>query len=287
MKKIFVLLLPFGTLLTDSSCHRASNPTADGIPDMLLVCDREWDEGDRLNFWLGSDTQATPDMVWTYTDGVWQRLVRDGLLDDYTFSREGDGFKVVYESTNHLSETFSANSEGDGTWFAAYADDFTGCADDPAVQITAYQVPLVYYSMGEYRRENGVLQFEADDWSCSTPHKMVVTGLDSCEAGRYALQCDRMMVLSGGVKVKPKGVTQRVSWDNTLAARGMPDPEGVAFYFGSLTDDADGKAVDYTFTLYDHAKRTRASCSFSNVTLTDDETTCQVDTVAAAAFSEW
>ena len=196
-----------------------------------------WAVGDKLNLWFDDwnykeqKNNPTPDLVITYDGSKWTA----GELAAGRSLKSSGKFSVLYEGFNKLSEytpSFSAISQ----FFDPHIEWYDGCS--------VYFEPLVFgCEYIDYIYADNKLTATISGWQTPTALKVLVKDLNSADAESYILQTAN--VTTSGTKYASCVGGIAVSVSNSCPTfghgssnykgyvGGVPDKEGVAFYYNS------------------------------------------------------
>ena len=210
-----------------------------------------WAKGDKLNLWFDDwnykeqKNNPTPDLVITYDGAQWTA----GELAAGRSLRPSGKFSVMYEGFNNLSK-YTPDFFFSSQFFRPHKESYAGAS--------VYFMPLVCVCDGI--NYNGINYIYADNklsatisgWKTYTPLKVLVKGLDPEEAKSYILQTAG--VTTPGAEMYPDCIggividvsdycptfSLVVSSSSNGYIGGVPDVDGVAFYYNSCDfTDAD------------------------------------------------
>ena len=239
-----------------------------------------WAKGDKLNLWFDDwnfnekANNPTPDLVITYDGSKWTA----GKLAAGRSLKSKGKFSVMYEGFNDLSKytpSFFSISQ--------FFDPHTEWYDSDYVHF----MPLVFVCERiDYTYADNKLSATISGWQTPTALKVLVKGLKPDEAKSYILQTadvttpgtEKYAYCVGPIAVNISSVCptfSNVSSNNKGYMGGVPDTDGVAFYYNGYNfnnatvefrlfkKDADGNFV-----------RTASAPQFTGKTLvTDDKKT--------------
>ena len=197
-----------------------------------------WAKGDKLNLWFDDwnyTAQANnpiPDLVITYDGSKWTA----GKLAAGRSLKPSGKFSVLYEGFNDLSKykpSFSSGSQ----WFTPHSVKYDG--------YNVYFRPLFFRCEAiAYTYADNKLKATISGWQTPTALKVLVKDLEPSEAESYILQTADVTT-SGTEKyaycVGPIAVIVssycptfgNVSSNDKGYMGGVPDADGVAFYYNS------------------------------------------------------
>ena len=249
------------------------NITVADVNPATKAIKQEWADGDKLNLWFNGSTLQTPDLVITYnaSGDTWQAGdLRSGIDADY-FDVEGGYCVAFYEAYNDLGRYSYAGSTGSGHF--SYSKTLGG-ADYS-------QIPMLVCGVALYTFDDNTVTATVGSyaWCHYTDLQVVVTGLDSAEAGSYTLSCPGLKAITSFYPTLDCG------YDPGAAVAGVSNADGVAFYF----DPVSSAAQDYTFTLTDYTGAgdpVVKTFTATNKTLdSDGETKCVGIKIAYSKFA--
>ncbi len=209
----------------------------DGAGDTKAV-KNGWAAGDKLNLWFDDwnfnekVNNPTPDLVITYDGTKWTA----GELAAGRSLRPNGKFAVMYEGFNDLSKytpSFSSGSQ-------LFRPHMEKCNYEDV-----YFRPLFFRCEGiAYAYSGNKLSATISDWHTPTALKVLVKGLNSAEAKNYILQTadvttpgtEKYAYCVGPIAVNISSVCptfSNVSSNDKGYMGGVPDAEGVAFYYNS------------------------------------------------------
>ena len=237
-----------------------------------------WATGDKLNLWFDDwnytekANNPTPDLVITYDGSKWTA----GELAAGRSLRPSGKFSVLYEGGNDLSESRSY-------WHVG-----SQCFEYPAQWVAEIGASVNYYHM-ICRKENVGYTYSGNkltaaiaDWYTPSAFKVLVKGLDPAAAGNYALQtvdvtnsgAEKYPDTFGGFCVVPGSEFPgflNLSGSYKGGVVGVPDADGVAFYYSSC--DFNNATVEFRLFKKDadgNFVRTAKAPKFTGKTLKTD-----------------
>ena len=236
-----------------------------------------WAVGDKLNLWFddwnytAQANNPTPDLVITYDGSKW---TADELAAGRSLKSSGK-FSVMYEGFNDLSKykpSFYMGSQ----WF------------DPHMEKYNYEeVPFKPLVFGcehiDYAYAGNKLTATISDWQTPTPLKVLVKGLNPEDAKSYILQTANVTTLgteeylscAGAITVDVSRVCPTFSIGSSNYKGymgGVPDVDGVAFYYNSC--DFNNATVEFRLFKKDadgNFVRTAKAPKFTGKTLKTDD----------------
>ena len=256
MKRLSIIAVTAIAALLSASCNKSIETPMVPAPQGSIILDlnilgfegagdtkavkKGWAVGDKLNLWFDDwnytarENNPTPDLVITYDGAKWTA----GKLAAGRSLRSSGKFTVVYEGGNDLS---ASNSY----WYSS-------CQffEYPTQWVTEIGARVFYYHM-ICRKENVGYTYSGNkltatiaDWYTPSAFKVLVKGLDPAAAGDYALQtvdvttpgAEKYPNTFGGFCVKPGSefpVLLNTGGNDKGGVGGVPDADGVAFYYSS------------------------------------------------------
>ena len=200
-----------------------------------------WADGDKLNLWFDDwnyTAQANnpiPDLVITYDGSKW---TADALAAGRSLKPSGK-FAVLYEGLNDLSKYRSSWSWGSQSF------EFPKLLWVDEIGVNSYCCRMVYLKEEvSYTYADNKLTATIPSWTPLSTFKVLVKGLDPAAAGDYALQtvdvtttgAEKYPSVRDGFCVTP-GLESpgflTLSGNYKGGVGGVPDADGVAFYYGS------------------------------------------------------
>ena len=242
MKKI-VFILTAVVAFAFTACTKSNEPVKnEGIKLNIKVAAPEgetkamkknWANGDKINIWFYDITMydhAKPDMIISYNSSTsdWDiSYTRSGIVipsSPYT------SMIVVYEGYNNIdSYTWTAKSATSeyyrGKWVSFLEETYT--------------FPLVLYNdYVKYTYSESTLTADISSWTFQSTMKVLIKGLDKTEADDYQLHVWKNSGSSStdfpcsvkGFSVDFGGFSHLLG-KQTGWTGGVPDDEGVAFYY--------------------------------------------------------
>ena len=258
MKRLSIIAVTAIAALLSASCNKSIETPVVPAPQGSIILDlditgfegtgdtravkNDWAVGDKLNLWFddwnytAQANNPTPDLVITYDGSKWTA----GELAAGRSLRPSGKFSVMYEGFNDLSE---------------YTPDFFSISQffRPHKELYAvgkvYFMPLVCVCDGinyngiNYTYADNKLSATISGWQTPTALKVLVKDLNSADAESYILQTAN--VTTSGTKYASCVGGIAVSVSNSCPTfghgssnykgyvGGVPDKEGVAFYYNS------------------------------------------------------
>lgn len=263
MKKLAILCAAFCAAFSFSSCDNAVEESINDNKEIKIdvtvgnpgeettrAIKNGWVAGDKINVWLDEikDYAATPDIILTYDGTNWNAS--------------------SLSKTPNATGKFLALYEGYNDWVNKYthSSEYQYCVNKSQAggYIWYYAVPMTIYDHTSTYSYNGeTLTANLNKWEYITTIQVVVTGLDG-DPLNYALSCDQFHNVGAVYLKKSKtGIENPDNFSHSNysrggAAVGVPNADGVAFYFAM-----DSGVEDKTFTLYDNNAGTSKTYSVS------------------------
>ena len=295
MKRLSIIAMAAIAALLSASCNKSIETPVVPVPQGSIILDldiagfegtgdtkavkNDWAVGDKLNLWFDDwnykeqEENPTPDLVITYGGAKWTA----GELATGRSLRPSGKFSVLYEGGNDLS---ASNSYWHlSLQFFVY----------PAQWVAEIGERVNYYHM-ICRRENVGYTYSGNkltaaiaDWYTPSAFKVLVKGLDPAAAGDYALQtvdvttpgAEKYPNTFGGFCVKPGSEFPEffnTGRNNKGGVGGVPDVDGVAFYYNSC-DFNNATVVEFRLFKKDaggNFVRTASAPQFTGKTLKTD-----------------
>ena len=249
MKRLSIIAVTAIAALLSASCNKSIETPMVPAPQDSIILDLDiagfagdtkavkngWAVGDKLNLWFDDwNTEKvnnpTPDLVITYDGKKW---TAGKLAADRSLKPNGK-FTVVYEGFNDLSKytpSFVSISQ--------FFDPHTEWYDSDYVHF----MPLVFECERiDYAYKGNKLTATISGWQTPTALKVLVKGLKPDEAKSYILQTadvttpgtEKYAYCVGPIAVNISSVCPtfgNVSSNNKGYMGGVPDTDGVAFYY--------------------------------------------------------
>lgn len=280
MKKIAIAFAALIAAFGISSCNKEQieTPSTD-IKLNISVADVEgsatkaaktaWVAGDKINIWFDDwnyteqSENHIPDMIIRYNGSSW--LV-DSQVSGLDAKLKANGkMTAVYEGYNDLSK-YTYQWYSSRQWF------------NPATtwMYDVYARPMVAYSeYMDYSYADNIHSANLNSWTMQTKFKVLIKNDDSLmnsDAKDYALQVknittSRYANVSGAFIIIPNSTYPSVgtgSANNNGITGGVQEPDGIAFYFNSLT----ATEADIEFTLIEKGVGTDIYYTATNKTVT-------------------
>ena len=264
MKRISIIIASALAAMLSASCSKSiETPAApsqgegiildlniagfDGAGDTKAV-KAGWADGDKLNLWFDDwnyTEQANnpiPDLVITYDGSKWTA----GALAAGRSLRPRGKFSVLYEGFNDLTKYDSKFSSGGQQYRVSYAV----VSGD-----RAYQCNFMYFKTSiDYTYAGNKLTATIPGWVTYSALKVLVKGLNPAEAANYGLRAEyfeggtgKTLLNWSGFSIDPTYASYTyypqvrvVSGNNSGCVLGVPDADGVAFYYrGAQFTNAD------------------------------------------------
>lgn len=294
MKRLSIIAMAAIAALLSASCNKSIETPMVLAPQGSIILDLDiagfegagdtkavkngWAVGDKLNLWFDDwnyteqANKPTPDLVITYDGTNWTA----GALAAGRSLKPNGKFSVLYEGGNDLS---ASNSYWHlGCQFFEY----------PAQWVAEIKKRVSYYHMicckenVGYTYSGNKLTAAIADWYTPSAFKVFVKGLDPAVAGDYALQTvdvtipgtEKYPKTFGGFCVKPGSEFPELlnlSGNNKGGVVGVPDADGVAFYYNSC--DFNNATVEFRLFKKDadgNFVRTANAPQFTGKTLKTD-----------------
>mgnify|MGYP004537409899 FL=1 len=255
MKRISIIIASALAAMLSASCSKSIETPAAPSPGESIILDLSiagfdgagdtkavktgWAAGDKLNLWFDDwnyTAQANnpiPDLVITYDGSKWTA----GALAAGRSLKPSGKFSVVYEGYNDLTKYNSKFLNGGQQYQASYA---------VVNGARAYQCNIVYFKTSlDYTYADNKLTATISDWETYTGVKILVKGLNPAEAANYGLRAEYFEGGTGNTLLNMSGFSidptyasytyyptvRRVSGNNGGCVLGVPDADGVAFYY--------------------------------------------------------
>lgn len=275
MKKlysIFAVAAIIGAVFTSCSKEKVADeinvPANQEVKFNFTVCDpipgtravkSGWEKGDKINLWFNDTVGSQPDLILTFDGTNWNA---GKLRAPITFEDE-ENVKCIYEGFNDFTNKFSLQPFE----FKTYGEDGSGYTPHKITlgENSVFQIPLTIRGSQSYGFDGSTVTatlFKSGDFNYINSVQVVVSGLNSANADKYTLSCDKLFsIVSFG-----NGMNDYSPIGTAIA--GVPNADGAAFYFDYPASPSTAK--DYTFTLTDYTgespvvkKYTAASKSFT------------------------
>ena len=249
MKRLSIIAVTAIAALLSASCNKSIETPMVPAPQGSIILDLDiagfdgdtkavkngWADGDKLNLWFDDwNTEKvnnpTPDLVITYDGSKWTA----GKLAAGRSLKPNGKFSVMYEGFNDLSKytpSFSSVSQ----LFSPHGES---CNYEDV-----YFRPLFFRCENiDYAYADNKLTATISDWRTPTALKVLVKGLNSADAESYILQTadvttpgtEKYAYCVGPIAVNISSVCptfSNVSSNNKGYMGGVPDADGVAFYY--------------------------------------------------------
>lgn len=202
-----------------------------------------WSAGDKLNIWFdGAYWSQLPQLVLTYDGASW-----NGSEMDASILKSSGKFHVIYEASN---SEFTTAHNGNYYYFPGQNVIVSGTTAQ-----TFRSVPMSCYQNGvAYTYSDGKLSAKIASWNFMTMLQVVITGLQKA-ASNYALKIDNIDNTAAYYRNPTTGDFKSSGFSNGGYSVGVPNEEGVAFYFG--TNYKKGSR-DVVFTLKERLSKTES-----------------------------
>lgn len=279
MKKIFAILAAAVAAFSLVSCNKEqievpSNDLRlnikvadlDGSADTKAV-KAGWTSGDKLNIWFDETNYANPDLVIKYDGSEWKKDA-SATVSGKAPAASGQ-LIILYEGNNdwnkytHTSQYLYPRTEA----FAGAVNGYT------------YAQHMAYsnYDAIAYTYESNTLSANLNSWKCLTKIQVVISGLDSSKASRYALKEQNMS--RGIVYFSAASITTSMTTMKGCTL-GVPNEDGVAFYFTGSHYDPSSR----TFTLLDLDTMQEATYAVTGKSLNTSTSKIACVKIAASKF---
>ena len=279
MKRISIIIAAAFAAMLSASCSKSIETPAAPSPGESIILDlniagfdgagdtkavkKGWAAGDKLNLWFDDwnytekANNPTPDLVITYDGSKWTA----GALAAGRSLRPSGKFSVVYEGFNDLTKYDSKFSSGGQQYRVSYAV----VSGD-----RAYQCNFMYFKTSiDYTYAGNKLTATIPGWVTYSALKVLVKGLNPAEAANYGLRAEyfeggtgKTLLNWSGFSIDPTYASYTyypqvrvVSGNNSGCVLGVPDADGVAFYYR----EAQFTNADIEFRLF---KKNAASGNF-------------------------
>ena len=264
MKRISIIIAAALAAMLSASCSKSIETPATPSPGESIILDLSiagfdgagdtkavkagWADGDKLNLWFDDwnyTEQANnpiPDLVITYDGSKWTA----GALAAGRSLRPRGKFSVLYEGFNDLTKYDSKFSSGGQQYRVSYAV----VSGD-----RAYQCNFMYFKTSiDYTYAGNKLTATIPGWVTYSALKVLVKGLNPAEAANYGLRAEyfeggtgKTLLNWSGFSIDPTYASYTyypqvrvVSGNNSGCVLGVPDADGVAFYYrGAQFTNAD------------------------------------------------
>ena len=278
MKRLSIIAVTAIAALLSASCNKSIETPMVPVPQGSIILDLDilgfsgdtkavkngWAVGDKLNLWFDDwnyteqENKPIPDLVITYDGKKWTA----GALASGRSLKPNGKFSVLYEGFNKLSEYKTHFSRG-SQWFTPHSEGYGG--DNVHFKPLVFECEAIDYNYN-YNNADNKLSATISSWQTPTALKVLVKGLNPEEAKNYILQTAN--VTTPGTEKYPScfgAITVRASnscptFGNGSSNKkgymgGVPDADGVAFYYNScdftnatvefrlFKKDADGNFV--------------------------------------------
>ena len=254
MKRLSIIAVTAIAALLSASCNKSIETPVVPAPQGSIILDLDiagfegtgdtkavkngWANGDKLNLWFDDwnytarKNNPTPDLVITYDGSKWTA----GELAAGRSLKPNGKFSVLYEGFNNLSKyTPSFSSSSNTQWFDPHIEWYDGAE--------VYFKPLVFGCENiDYTYADNKLSATISGWQTPTALKVLVKGLDPAKAESYILQTayvttpgtEKYANCIGSIAVRVSDSCPtfgNVSSNSKGYMGGVPDKEGVAFYY--------------------------------------------------------
>ena len=258
MKRISIIIAVAFAAMLSASCSKSIETPAAPSPGEGIILDlsiagfdgagdtkavkTDWAAGDKLNLWFDDwnypapVNDPTPDLVITYDGSKWDARA---LAAGRSLKPNGK-FSVLYEGLNDLSTCISYFHLGrqffefPNLWIAEVGE-------------RSYYSRMVYYKEEvSYTYADNKLTATIPSWTPLSTFKVLVKGLEPAKAGDYGLRtvdvttpgAEKYLSTGGGFSVAPGSEFPGfhiVGGNSKGGVGGVPDVDGVAFYYNSCT----------------------------------------------------
>ena len=255
MKRISIIIASAFAAMLSASCSKSIETPAAPSPGESIILDLSiagfdgagdtkavktgWAAGDKLNLWFDDwnyTEQANnpiPDLVITYDGSKWTA----GALAAGRSLKPSGKFSVVYEGFNDLTKYDSKFSSG-GQQYRVSCAVVSGDR--------AYQCNFMYFKTSiDYTYAGNKLTATIPGWATYSALKVLVKGLNPAEAANYGLRAEyfeggtgKTLLNWSGFSIDPTYASytyypqvRAVSGNNNGCVLGVPDADGVAFYY--------------------------------------------------------
>ena len=252
MKRLLIIAVTAIAALLSASCNKSIETPVVPAPQDSIILDLDiagfagdtkavkngWADGDKLNLWFDDwnynekANNPTPDLVITY-DGLQSKWIAGKLAAGRSLKSSGK-FSVVYEGFNDLSE-YKPSFFSISQFFDPHMEWYDGG--------DVHFMPLVFECERiDYTYADNKLSATISGWQTPTALKVLVKGLHPAEAKSYILQTanvttpgsEKYADCVGSVTVIVSNSCPtfgHVSSNNKGYMGGVPDKDGVAFYY--------------------------------------------------------
>lgn len=254
MKSLSIIAMAAIAALLSASCNKSIETPMVPAPQGSIILDLNiagfegagdtkavkngWAVGDKLNLWFddwnytAQENNPTPDLVITYDGSKWTA----GELAAGRSLKPSGKFSVMYEGFNNLSEYTSSFYLG-SQWFSPHMKRCN--YEDVHFKPLVFECERIDYTYADNK-----LSATISGWQTPTALKVLVKGLNPAEAKSYILQTAD--VTASGTEVYPDCIGAIViavsdycptfgygSSNYKGYMGGVPDTDGVAFYYNS------------------------------------------------------
>ena len=255
MKRISIIIAAAFAAMLSASCSKSIETPAAPSPGESIILDlniagfdgagdtkakkTDWAAGDKLNLWFDDwnytekANNPIPDLVITYDGTKWDaRALAAGRS-----LRSSGKFTVLYEGYNDLTKYDSKFESGGQQYRVSYAV----VSGD-----RAYQCSFMYFKTSiDYTYAGNKLTATIPGWVTYSALKVLVKGLNPAEAANYGLRAEyfeggtgKTLLNWSGFSIDPTYASytyypqvRLVSGNNSGCVLGVPDADGVAFYY--------------------------------------------------------
>lgn len=259
MKKLIIALAAIAAAFSFVSCNKVQietpstdlklNITVSEMDDAATKAVKTgWVNGDKLNIWFDETNYSNPDLVIKYDGSEWNKDAT-ATVSGKAPAASGN-LIVLYEGYNDWSQYIHTSEN----MLPTIVSNIRG-GSFPRAQPIAY----ANNSAISYTYESNTLTANLNSWKSLTKIQVVVTGLDSANASKYALKEQNLYI--GTVKFNSTSLTYTAQSQGVYTL-GVPNKDGVAFYFSSLLYNSSR-----TFTLIDISTLTETTYAVSGKTI--------------------
>ena len=255
MKRISIIIAAAFAAMLSASCSKSIETPAAPSPGESIILDLNiagfdgagdtkavktgWAAGDKLNLWFDDwnyteqANNPTPDLVITYDGSKWTA----GALAAGRSLKPSGKFTVLYEGFNDLTKYNSNFSSGGQQYKVSYA---------VVNYDRAYQCNIMYFKNSiDYTYADNKLTATISYWATYSALKVLVKGLNPAEAANYGLRAEyfeggtgKTLLNWSAFSIDPTYESYTyfpkvrvVSGNNDGCVLGVPDADGVAFYY--------------------------------------------------------
>lgn len=272
MKNIITILAAATTAaLCITSCNKEAFDDSPSISNELTVdiavagpegaetkaVKSSWVAGDKLNIWFdGTSWKQLPQLVLTYDGARWNASEMDASI-----LKSAGKFNVIYEASNSEFTTIRNNN------YYYFPSQNVVVSGSTAQKF--YSVPMsCYQNAVAYTYSDGKLSANIASWNFLTQLQVVITGLEKA-ASNYVLKINGVENTAAYYLNTSTGDFKSSGYSSGGYSVGVPNEEGVAFYFGTNTQKIIRDVVftlkerlsskEYTFTKSSYALATQST----------------------------